>query len=90
MTRLGKSQKLKGAYRCLNCDKVLDGATGLVAEGEKDTRPKPGDATVCAYCQHILIYAVDGFRNPTFTELNELADDPRIVKIKPILKKVFK
>jgi len=88
--KIGRSRHLKSRSRCPNCDKMLDGATGVVAEGRKDLAPVPGDITVCAYCQTILLFDSGlKFRLPTFAEMAELAHDPRIVAIKPVLKKVF-
>jgi hypothetical protein len=87
--KLGKSRHLKTRPRCLNCDKLLDGVSG-VRDGKGDPLPKPGDFTICAYCRTILIFDDKlHFRYPTFVEMGELAHDPRIVAVKPLLKKAF-
>jgi len=89
--KLGKSVRTKRDY-CLNCGELLDGVTSIVHDGAKeDIKPKPGDMTVCAYCRHLMIYDDDGkLREPTFTEIAEIANDPRVLAIKPVLKKVFR
>jgi hypothetical protein len=88
--KIGRSRHLKSRSCCPTCDKRLDGATAIVVDGKKDLGPAPGDITVCAYCQTILLFDDRlRMRLPTFAEMIDLADDPRIVAIKPMLKKVF-
>lgn len=88
---IGRSRHLKTRHRCLNCDKLLDGCTGIRPEGKKDAGPAVGDMTVCAYCQHLHVFDERlRFRNPTFVEMAEIANDPRVLMIKPMLKKAFR
>ena len=88
--KIGKSRNLKTAGCCLNCGKLLDGASS-VQVGKRDPSPRPGDFTVCAYCQHIMVFDdALHYRNPTFVELADIAHDPRVLAIKPILRKVFR
>jgi hypothetical protein len=87
--KIGKARNVP-KNRCLNCDKLLDGASAIYDE-KRDPRPRAGDITVCSYCQHIMLFDADlKFRNPTFSEIADLANDVRILKIKPVLKQVFK
>lgn len=37
---------------CPYCEKLLDAAGAL----DKDTTPKPGDASICVYCAQMLIF----------------------------------
>jgi hypothetical protein len=91
--KIGKSRHLKTRDRCPNCDKLLDACTGVLPGKKKreDTAPRPGDFTVCAYCQYLLVFDENvHVRSPTFTELHEIASDPRVLAIKPLLKRIFK
>lgn len=42
--------------RCPQCGALMDGATGLTG----DRAPRPGDISICVYCQEILQFQPDG------------------------------
>lgn len=63
---------------CIECGELLDGATAVDGEGE----PNSGDATICIYCGHIMVFDENQrLRNPTREEMIELAGDSRILMI---------
>jgi hypothetical protein len=54
---------------CLNCDHNVNRAAAV----DDDISPSPGDATICLYCSHIMIFTDDmGMRNPNDEELSEI------------------
>lgn len=58
---------------CLNCGKELDAASHYKS---KRARPRPGNATVCLYCGHLMVLDKDmRLRAPTDAEVLELAGD---------------
>lgn len=48
---------------CPNCGRVMDRAL----ECQKGRGPKPGDITICFYCQHLMAYG----DNLTLRDLND-------------------
>jgi hypothetical protein len=59
---------------CPSCGHKLDAATSLDNE-----LPSPGDASLCLYCQNIMILDVDDtLRLPTDEERAELEADPDV------------
>jgi hypothetical protein len=65
---------------CLNCGKVLDGATAIDQEGE--IRPTPGSITVCMYCGHLMAFDEQlHFRALTDEEIINIAGDERLIAI---------
>lgn len=70
--------KLKES-NCPSCGKTLNAATVL---GDDDTRPNPGEFTVCMYCGHIMAFADDlTVRELTADEMIEAAAHPGILEI---------
>lgn len=66
------------SLNCLNCGKLLDGATSV--DGT-DRQPEAGSVSVCVYCGHVMIFAEGGgFRAPTDEEITELAGLPELLK----------
>jgi hypothetical protein len=67
-----------GTNLCLSCGVDVDAATDPFGEN----RPSPGDATVCLYCGHIMIFG-EGLklRNLNDAEHKEFAGDKRILMI---------
>jgi hypothetical protein len=47
----------------------------------KEAVPSDGDVTVCFDCGHIMVFADGRLRNPTDTEMHDIAGDPRIIKL---------
>lgn len=72
---LGKSKLLPDLH-CLNCGKLIDGATSV----DGDYLPDAGDATICIYCGHLMVFDLT-VRKPNDAELEELAGDKRILAI---------
>jgi DNA-directed RNA polymerase subunit RPC12/RpoP len=67
--------------KCLNCGKEVDAATISPTETEI-RRPQEGDATVCLWCSHIMVFTADlTMRSPTPVELLEIADDPGVITL---------
>jgi hypothetical protein len=65
---------------CLNCGKVLDGAT--VVDEENAVRPVPGSISVCIHCGHVMAFDEKmQFRELTDDEIVEIAGDERLVAI---------
>lgn len=55
--------------RCLNCGHNVNKAASV----DDDMSPSPGDATICLYCSHIMIFTDDmAMRNPTDEELSQI------------------
>jgi hypothetical protein len=66
------------SLKCLDCGKDVDAATDPAG----GAIPGPGDATICLYCGHIMIYTDQlTFRNPNDAEMYEIAGDKRILSI---------
>lgn len=75
MRSLGKTRRTP-ATTCVGCGREITAATPI----DCDEKPKSGDATVCLYCGHLMIYSDDfSLRNPTDEEMREMAGDPRVV-----------
>jgi hypothetical protein len=63
---------------CLACGKMNDMAMGTTP----DTRPSPGDFTICATCGHVMVFAADlTLRNPIGKEMVAMAGDIRLLKV---------
>ena len=61
---------------CLECHAVIDMAGGIRTEDA----PSPGDISLCLYCGHVMIYGENlGLREPTDSEIVEIADNPELV-----------
>jgi hypothetical protein len=70
------------ASRCLHCRKIVDGATNI----NDDKAPTPGDATVCIYCGHLMIFGkAMRLRNPTSEEIHALAGDANLLTVQALL-----
>lgn len=75
--KIGTDRRIR-ASPCLHCGRQLSGATAV---GD-DAAPTPGDATVCIYCGHIMVFAEDlKLRNPIAAEIDDLAGDERILTV---------
>ena len=62
--------------KCLSCDRMLDGATTW----DTESAPQAGDATVCCYCGHLMIFGDDlALRQPNDDEIVALAGDKRLL-----------
>lgn len=74
---LGEKQKIKGSH-CPSCNCFLDGASEL----NGDSKPKPGDITICGICGNVAIYDNQmDIRLPTSDELMELSKDENIIRV---------
>lgn len=64
---------------CPFCKAKLDAAT-MVPDQGPEVGPAPGDVTVCAYCQGVLMFDGDplAIRIPTLAELKEVATLPEL------------
>ena len=86
--RVGKSHR-HNELHCLGCDRLLNGAAGLLHDDQGDTAPADGDATMCAHCQHIMIFRRNNnhlkFREPTPDELAQIKRDLRVSGVKSVL-----
>jgi hypothetical protein len=83
--KLGEDQHLPTRPTCLSCGKLLDGVTGVGADG----LPGPGDFSLCAYCGHIMVFTDDlMLREPTGKEIHEIAGDERILMIQRARKRM--
>lgn len=59
--------------RCPVCKYQMDAATGV----EPETKPKPGDVSICWQCGAVLIFDTDlTSRLPTEQEFKELRESP--------------
>jgi hypothetical protein len=68
--------------RCLHCDKIVDAATNI----KDDNGPTPGDATVCIYCGHLMIFDdALRLRNPNSEEMGALAGDANLLTVQALL-----
>jgi hypothetical protein len=66
--------------RCLKCDTLFDEAT-QASRGARGG-PKPGDATICLHCGHIMMFDKNRrVRELTGEEMIQVAGDIRIVEI---------
>lgn len=71
-------------HACLNCGKLLDGATGVMNDDDprNDIKPTPGSITICIECGHIMAFKNGGgFRNLSNSEMLDIAGDSRILAI---------
>ncbi len=67
-----RSSYLDTAPPCPSCKAVLDGVTDPTGKSS----PKPGDLSVCKYCQALLCYTEDMMlRTLTVEEQNEVKRD---------------
>jgi hypothetical protein len=61
---------------CVSCGKLNDHATDPLDE----VQPKPGDISICLYCGHISVFALDlTLREPNLEEARAIAGDPDIL-----------
>lgn len=56
---------------CWSCGKATDDYTGI------RSRPKKGDAIVCAYCGELSIAEPPSYRKPTPEEIEQFQADPK-------------
>lgn len=63
------------AVTCPACRQLLDGHMGVGTR----RRPRPGDATVCAYCATVAVFTDTGLRLPAHDELERLLTRPSVV-----------
>jgi hypothetical protein len=75
-----RETRVPGA-RCLYCGTQLDAASSMFG----DHKPSPGDATICLYCGHIMVFRKRGRKrvldNPNREEARRIAGDPRILRL---------
>jgi hypothetical protein len=68
---------------CTACGKVMDSAWEA---GPGNARPKPGDASICFYCHHLMVFGDDlALRDLTDAEIVDVAGDPSIVHAMELL-----
>lgn len=73
---LGTTTRIEGTA-CTNCGKLQDACTVV---NEENSRPNPGDCSICLECGHLMVFAADlTLRNPTDAEMHEMAGDKRII-----------
>lgn len=80
-------------HACLNCGKLLDGATGVMNDDDPrdDIGPTPGSITICIKCGHIMCFKDGGgFRELDGDEMRQIAGDPRILAISAAIGRVKK
>lgn len=66
-----------GTGRCLSCGAEMTAATNV----NGNDMPEVGDATVCLYCGHLMIFALGlALRQPTDQEIVELAGNANLLK----------
>lgn len=64
---------------CQSCGRSL---TAVSTPGPEDPQPSPGDATVCLYCGHLMIFTDEmTLRLPNDQEIYELGGRPDILNI---------
>jgi hypothetical protein len=64
--------------QCVSCGKLNDSATDPLEE----VQPIPGDVSICMYCGHISVFALDlTLREPDLEEARAIAADPEILAI---------
>jgi hypothetical protein len=72
-----KSERIRKSL-CTGCGRALNGAANVGG----DEAPRPGDATVCMYCGHVMAFdSRMRLRNLTDKEMIEVAGDKRIITI---------
>ena len=70
--------KLTSSSVCLNCEKLLDGATAAVPDDA--AKPSEGDLTICMYCSHLMAFDENlGLRALTDAEMVKTAGDPIVL-----------
>jgi hypothetical protein len=75
--KVGRSKRTPSSA-CISCGAVSDAAAPVGG----DTKPSPGDITVCLYCGHVMAFDENlNFRSLTNDEMREIAGDERIVAI---------
>lgn len=75
-----EATKLPGCV-CTNCGKLVDGASSF----ETDRSPRPGDATICVYCGHLMVFDdTMKLRELNDQEIVELAGDPRLLLMQKV------
>ena len=74
---------MKTAQACPNCGAPLNASTCIEdMEINKQTRPKPGDLTVCLYCSHLMAFDDKlGLRALTDDEIVDAAGDGDILAV---------
>jgi len=83
--KLGKDHWLANASNCIDCGKLLNGATAI----DSDSAPDPGDVTVCIYCGSLMIFEDDlSLRRPQPEEIVEMAGDERILAMQQARKEM--
>jgi hypothetical protein len=68
--------------RCLHCGMALDMALDVWGTNP----PKPGDATICVECGHLMVFGKKmRLRNPRRAEQIKMAGDPKILAHQKLL-----
>ena len=73
---MAKRNPFLAEMRCPSCHASLDAARA--PDGRR--KPKPGDVTVCGYCQSVLQFTVLGLAIASDEVLIAIAGDPGFVK----------
>jgi hypothetical protein len=69
--------------KCLRCDAVLNQAS----DNHEDSRPEPGDFTVCLYCEHLMVFKNDlTLREPTNNEAVEADTNSDLHEVREFIK----
>lgn len=67
------SFRIESKPHCPKCNTTLDGGMGIE---DITARPKPGDITICVYCESLLCFTDDlQLRAMTFKERIELPEE---------------
>jgi hypothetical protein len=65
--RVGREHKIS-SRACVECGRMLDGATGICDDPDDPIIPCEGDLTVCSYCGLVLVFTNGGLRSGTQAE----------------------
>lgn len=67
------------ASRCAACGEQLELLAGAFSAALDAARPKPGAASMCASCGHVMVFADDlMLREPSAEEQRQLDADPMV------------
>lgn len=64
--------------QCVSCGKLNDAVADLI----RDKQAKPGDISICLYCGHISVFALDlTLREPNLEEARDIAGHREILML---------
>jgi hypothetical protein len=79
--------RLDSKPACPSCGKTIDGVTGV----DHEHQPKPGDLSVCLYCEALMFFTEGmGVRAATPEESEEIHRNPMLKRTLEVIREIRK